>query len=485
MSNRNRPSLGLNFFMNTMLKMSSMLFHLITFPYVSRVLLAEGYGKVQLALAVVNYFMLMTQLGLPTYGLRACSVVRDDRERLSRTAHELLSINLVMMLISYALYMVVFALVPKFQQEKELYLVVSLSIFFSGISMEWLYGGLEQYTYISVRSMVFKGISLVAMFLLVHNEGDYTVYAGISVLATVGSYALNLFNSRKYIDWRFLGEYDLKKHIRPTLVFFAMSCATTIYTSLDSVMLGFLATDMDVGYYSAAVKIKNVLVSPVTALGAVLLPRVSYYIQQDKTEEFWLVLKKSLRVTLYATIPMVVYFTFFAANGIRFLSGEGYDNSIVPMQIAMPTLLLVGLGSVLGLQVLVPLGQEQVVLKSYIAGAAVDFLVNLLLIPRLQAKGAAVGCLAAELTVAGYQAVAVWKLKKSFFQSCGLKNCMLATAAGAFVSFWVALLNLPDFWTLAVSAVLFFGSYVLVLHFIKDTFFMEQEKKLITKIFKK
>lgn len=485
MAKDKRPSLGLNFLMNTILKMSTLIFPLITFPYVSRVLLPEGNGKVQMALSVISYFAILTQLGLPTYGVRACAAVRDDREKLSRTVHELMTINAVMMVFSYILYIVLLAVVPKFQQEKDLYLMVSITIFLSGISMEWMYGGLEQYTYIAVRSMVFKLISVIAMFLLVHSKEDYVLYAGITMIASAGSNIMNLLNAKKYIDWRFLGNYDFKKHLQPVLVFFAMSCATTIYTSLDSVMLGFLATDTDVGYYAAAVKIKNILVSLVTALGTVLLPRVSYYIEQNCIEEFWQVLKKSLRFTLCVAIPFTVYFILFAGTGIHFLSGDGYNGAIVPMQIIMPTLLFIGLGSVFGVQTLVPMGQERVVLKSYIAGAVVDFLVNLLLVPRLQAKGAAVGCLAAELTVAGYQAVAVWKLRKSFFQNCGLKNCILATGAGAAVSFWVLLLNLPDFWALALSATLFFGSYGLVLHLIKDSFFMEQENRLIAKIFKK
>lgn len=485
MANDKRPSLGLNFLMNTILKMSTLIFPLITFPYVSRVLLPEGYGKVQMALSVISYFAILTQLGLPTYGVRACAAVRDDREKLSRTVHELMTINVVMMVLCYILYIILLAAVPKFQQEKDLYLMVSITIFLSGISMEWMYGGLEQYTYIAVRSMVFKLISVIAMFLMVHSKEDYVLYAGITMIAGAGSNVMNLLNAKKYIDWRFLGSYDLKKHLQPVLVFFAMSCATTIYTSLDSVMLGFLATDADVGYYSAAVKIKNILVSLITALGTVLLPRVSYYIEQNRIEEFWQVLKKSLRFTLWAAIPFIVYFILFAGTGIRFLSGDGYTGAIVPMQITMPTLLFIGLGSVFGVQTLVPLGQEKIVLKSYIAAAVVDFIMNLIVIPKFQAKGVAVSSLAAEMTVVVFQGVAVWRINRQFFRNGGIKNYLLAAAVGGVLSGWVGLLNLPDFWTLAVSAVLFFGSYVLVLHLIKDAFFMEQEKKLITKIFKK
>lgn len=472
-----KPSVALNFLMNTILKMSAFLFPLITFPYVSRVLEADGYGKVQMALSVLTYFSLLTQLGIPTYGVRACAVVRDDREKLSRTVHELLSINVLMMVISYAVFFALLLTVPKFQQEKPLYLVASLNIILAGVGMEWMYGGLEQYSYIAIRSMVFKLISVVAMFLLVHAKEDYVIYAGITVGAAAGSNVLNLINARKYISCRFLGNYNIKRHIKPVLVFFAMSCATTIYTNLDSVMLGFLATDTDVGYYAAAVKIKHILVSLITALGTVLLPRVSYYIKQDQMDKFWNVLRKSLRFTLCAAIPFTVFFIIFAKNGIFFLSGDGYVGAIVPMQIIMPTLIFIGLGSVIGLQTLVPLGKEHILLWSYIAGAVVDCISNALLIPKFQAAGAACSSLLAEITVSTIQAIAALKLKPDYFRSSGIGKIALACIAGAAASFWVPGLALSEFYILALGAILFFAAYVLVLQILKDSFLLEIEGK--------
>ena len=112
-----KKSIKLNFIMNAILTVSSFLFPLITFPYVSRILLPEGTGKVSFATSVVTYFMMLSQLGIPMYGLRACAKVRDDREALSRTVHELLVINLVMSLISYILLGGCVLLVPKLRAE--------------------------------------------------------------------------------------------------------------------------------------------------------------------------------------------------------------------------------------------------------------------------------------------------------------------------------------------------------------------------------
>ena len=169
--------------MNAILTMSSFIFPIITFPYVSRILQPVGTGKVSFAVSVVNYFSMFAQLGIPTYGIRICAQVRDNRRKLTRTAHELLMINGCMSLFSYAAFIVSLFVVPRFQSEKTLFLIVSLTILFNAIGMEWLYKALEQYAYITVRSVVFKFIALIALFTLVHSKSDYVIYGGISIFA--------------------------------------------------------------------------------------------------------------------------------------------------------------------------------------------------------------------------------------------------------------------------------------------------------------
>lgn len=176
-------SLKLNFIMNTILTMSQFIFPLITFPYVSRILLPEGTGKVSFATSVVSYFAMFAQLGIPTYGIRACAKIRDNREKLTKTVQELFIINFTMSLIAYVALFGAIALVPRLQQDKSLFLIVSLTILFNAIGMEWLYKALEQYTYITIRSIIFKFIALVAMFALIHQKSDYVIYGGISILA--------------------------------------------------------------------------------------------------------------------------------------------------------------------------------------------------------------------------------------------------------------------------------------------------------------
>ncbi len=469
-----QKSIKLNFIMNSILTMSNFIFPLITFPYVSRILLPVGTGKVSFATSLISYFSMFAQLGIPTYGVRACAKVRDDREALTRTAHELLFINLIMSAISYIALAIALITVPRLREDRILYIIVSMTILLTSIGMEWLYKALEEYTYITVRSVIFKLIALIAMFLLIHQESDYVIYGGISIFAASASNILNFINAHRYIDMKPVGHYNLRQHLKPIMVFFGMSVATTIYTHMDTVMLGFMTTDEDVGYYNAATRIKSILVSIVTSLGTVLLPRASYYVEHEFMDDFRRITHKALDFVFLLATPLMLYFMLYATQGIYFLSGDAYTGSIVPMQIIMPTLLFIGLTNILGIQILVPMGKEMMVLYSEIAGAVVNIIINVTLIPRMASSGAAIGTVAAEFTVLVVQ---FWALRKEVgptFLSISYWKIILGLILGTAGSYWFVQFGYGNFITLLVTACLFFGIYGLVLLITREQLVIEE-----------
>lgn len=484
MENKN-TSVKLNFLMNAILTISAFIFPLITFPYVSRILLPEGTGKVSFATSVVTYFALFAQLGIPTYGIRACAKVRDNKEKLTRTVQEIFIINIVMSLITYIVFFLVLNIVPRMQADKTLFVITSSTILFNAIGMDWLYKGLEKYTYITIRSIIFKFIALLAMFMFVHQKSDYIVYGGISIFAGSASNICNLLNVKKYIQIKPIGKYNIKQHMRPILIFFAMSCATTIYTNLDTVMLGFMKTDMDVGYYNAAVKIKNILLGIVTSLGTVLLPRASYYIENDYMEEFRRITQKAIKFVFLISIPLTVYFILYAKEGILFLSGNAYSKAILPMQVIMPTLIFIGLTNIMGIQILVPLGREKIVLYSEIAGAIVDLFINILLIPRMAATGAAIGTLIAELAVWIVQFVALRYDIIEAYKKVKYFAIILGIIIASILSIWIKLFRLGSFITLVLTAIVFFGTYGVTLIIAKEPLVNEIVEQILKKILKK
>ena len=480
-----QKSLKLNFIMNAILTMSQFIFPLITFPYVSRILLPEGTGKVSFATSVISYFAMFAQLGIPTYGIRACAQVRDDQEKLTRTTQEIFIINFVMTILAYIVFFGGLFTVPRLRQDKMLFLIVSTTLLFNAIGMEWLYKALEQYTYITVRSVIFKFIALIAMFVLIHEKKDYVIYGGISIFAASASNVFNFVYAHKYVGMKPIGEYNFKRHLKPVAVFFAMSCATTVYTNLDTVMLGFMKTDTDVGYYNAAVKIKGILVGVVTSLGTVLLPRASYYVEHGMKEAFLRITNKSITFVFLIATPLMVYFMLFAKEGIFFLSGEAYEGSVLPMQIIMPTLLFIGLSNIMGIQILVPLEKEKVVLYSEIAGAVVDLIINWILIPSMASAGAAIGTLVAEAVVTIWQYVALKDTVSDAYKQVHYIPIILGIALGSLASFWTKTLGWHEFFTLAVSAVIFFAVYGVVLLVAKEPLTIEIFNQVISKVMKK
>lgn len=477
-------SVKFNFIMNFIFSVSQFLFPMITFPYVSRVLRPEGNGSIAFATSVISYFTMIAMLGIPTYGIRACAQVRDDKEKLSRTVHELLLINFVMSLVCYIAFGISMFTVERFQRDKLLLVISSAAILLNVIGVSWLYAALEQYAYITVVAILFKVIAIGMMFMFVHTKDDYIIYGAITMFASGGSYILNFLRLRKFIYLRPLGNYEFRKHLKPILVFFAMSVATSIYANLDKVMLGFLKTDADTGYYDAAVKTKNILVSLVTSLGTVLLPRLSFYIETGKVEEFKKMISKALHFVLLISLPVSIYFIFFAKESILLLSGEAYMGSVMPMCIITPTVILIGITNVLGIQVLVPTGREDKVLKSVAAGAVTDLILNLIYIPRYAASGAAMGTLIAEVVVLIVQVCYLSKLLNEI-----KKEIHGGKIAGAAVAATFVILILKDkllfespFCILASSSLIFFGVYAGMLMLLREELAVEALKIITKKI---
>lgn len=482
---KKQKSLKLNFIMNVILTMSSFIFPLITFPYVSRVLSPVGTGKVSFANSVVSYFVILAQLGIPTYGIRACAKVRDDRQKLTKVVQELFIIGFIMCMISYVIFAIGLFTVPRLRVDKTLMIIISSSILFYTIGVEWLYKAMEQYAYITTRSIFFKFIALIAMFLFVHKQEDYVIYGAISIFAASASNIFNFFYMKKFIDIKPVGNYSLKKHLKPIMVFFAMSCATTIYVHLDSVMLGFMKTDADVGYYNVAIKTKMILVSVVTSLGTVLLPRVSYYVEHRMMTEFQQVTKKAMNFVSLLVYPLTLYFMLFAKESVYLLAGNQYDGAIMPMIVIMLTLPFIGMTNIMGIQVLVPMGKEKSVMYSEIAGAVVDLIINLILIPKMASTGAAIGTLAAEIVVWIVQYAALKDTIKPAYKAIRFPLIILALILGTAASLWVKTLHLSSFVTLAISAVLFFGVYALVLTIAKEKLVLEIENQVLGKVLRK
>ena len=378
-----------------------LLFPLVTFPYVSRVLEPVGLGLYNFLNSIISYVTLFAGLGISLYATRKIAQHRDSLVERSKLTVEVFLLNVVTTFIAYSAVLILDLCVPRISEHRELFYVMSIGIILGPLSVNWFFQGVEDFKYITIRSLFVKCLSFVLLLTCVREKDDVIIYAIVSVIASVGNNLFNVIHLRKYIslrcfDWRTL---RIWKHLKPSLVLFLLNIIISIYVNLDSAMLGFIKDDAAVGYYSIAGKLSHITLSMITTLGVVLLPRFSYLIKQNKIDEFNVLARKSMDFTIGICLPIVAGFVMLAHLIVVTLFGEQYLDSILTLQIISPIILFASLTNVLGIQILYPKGKENIVILSTLGAALVNFTLNWFLIPIYSQNGAAFSTAIAEVIV--------------------------------------------------------------------------------------
>lgn len=421
-------SLKKNAFYSVLKVFLSLVFPLITFPYASRILLPEGIGKINFANSIVSYFILMASLGIGSYATREAAKVREDKNAVTKLFKEIITINFICCLIAYILFFISLFAIPKFSEYRTLLLVCCIKILFSVIGFDWIFAAFEEFKYITIRSFFVQLLSLVYLFVFVHTKDDIVHYAVFGILTTVGSNILNFFFIGKYIDVKYHPKLEFKKHLKAIMIFFGMTVVTSVYTMLDTTMLGFLSNDIQVGFYTASTKLSHMILSMLTAITGVLLPRLTIYAQNNDSEGFSNLTVKSANILILLSVPMTFGLSFLAKPLITLLSGDQYLSAVPAMITLAPLLIIITFGSLVGGQILPSIGKEKFSFYSYVGGAVTNVSLNALCIPKLGALGAAIGTICAETVVTGIQLFFARKyiFKKDFFIT--LLQTMLASA---------------------------------------------------------
>jgi O-antigen/teichoic acid export membrane protein len=398
-----QKSLKKNALLNIFKTLLGVIFPLITFPYSSRILQPDGIGKVNFAQSVVSYFAIFAALGISSYGIREAAKLRDDKKQLSKFCKEIFILNCISMIVAYITLIIAIFFIPKFIPYRSVLCVCSATIIFTTIGMDWLYKAEEDYSYITIRHLFFQVLSVFFLFIFIKTKDDYIKYAGIAVFANVGSNILNFFHSKKYISFRHCKIENPFRHLKSVLVLFSMAVAISIYTTLDTTMVGLLSNDFQVGLYTASTKINKIVLQLVTSIGFILMPRLSYYIGKNDFQSFNRLVYKSIDVMFLISIPCTIGLSILSESVILLLSGSYYVQAIPVMRMMNPIIVIIGMGSLLGSQILIPMGKEKYTLVSEIIGAVSNFSLNLILIPRFQAFGAAIATVSAESLVTATQ----------------------------------------------------------------------------------
>ena len=473
-------SVKVNYILNLINTGTQMLFPLITFPYVCRVIEADGIGQINFFQSIISYISLFTCLGIPMYAIREIARDRSDVVQMNRTAMEILLLHSMLTLVGYAIVAILCLTVPQIQVNIPLFLILSLTIFFTAIGCEWFYRGIEDFKYITIRGLIIKTVSVVLLFIFVKSKTDLLYYGCYTVFGVLGGNIFNFFRLRKYIHREniIFSELHIKRHIKPVLKVFSFSVVTSIYLQLNTVLLGFLKNALAVGYFAAATKVMQMLLTMSACLGSVMMPRASHLIAENKEDEFNRLIQKSYDFTLAIALPMTIGLIFCAPSLITALCGVKFEHSILPSQIIAPIILMVAISNVFGIQVLFPKGKINIVTLCCGIGAVADLILNLCLIPFFSYIGTSIAYLGAEVATTvsmyfiGRKYIPIIYFKKSHF------TYALGCIVMAFALYGLSLLQLPTLTILLLQGCCGVLAYFIILCICKDEMLIQILSKI-------
>ena len=462
-----------NFALNFIRTILTLVFPVITFSYASRVLGKEGIGKVNFATSVVSYYTMIASLGIANYGIREGARIRDQKEKFSKLVQELFVINLIMTSFSYVVFFIMICFVPQMQNYKSVLLIYGLSIGLAALGLEWVYSAQEDYYYITIRQIVIQGISIVLLLVLVRDTTDYLYYALILVVSSVGANVFNFAYSRKYVDWKYQGHYDLKRHLKPVLILFSYTVSVNLYNNLDSTMLGLQIGDTEVGIYSAAVKMNRMVISLLASLGVVLIPRISYYLEKREQKKFEVLVKKSMQFNLMFSIPAAVGMFVLGEEIITLFSGSGFSEATTTLRILTLIIMIIPITTLVNSQILIPSKKETYVALTTLVGLIVNFCLNYIFIPIYGANGAAAASVLAEFSVMCVALVFVRKVLDIRQAFKGAWQYIVASLPIFFVSGLVHYFVSNIFLIIILCVGLSCGVYIIMLLILKNDFVKE------------
>ena len=473
-------SVKVNYILNLINTGTQMLFPLITFPYVCRVIEADGIGQINFFQSIISYISLFTCLGIPMYAIREIARDRSDVVKMNRTAMEILLLHSMLTLVGYAIVAILCLTVPQIQVNIPLFLILSLTIFFTAIGCEWFYQGIEDFKYITIRGLIIRTVSVVLLFIFVKSKTDLLYYGCYTVFGVLGGNIFNFFRLRKYIHREniIFSELHIKRHVKPVLKVFSFSVVTSIYLQLNTVLLGFLKNALAVGYFAAATKVMQMLLMMSSCLGSVMMPRASHLIAENKEDEFNRLIQKSYDFTLAIALPMTIGLIFCAPSLITALCGVKFEHSILPSQIIAPIILMVAISNIFGIQVLFPKGKINIVTLCCGIGAVADLILNLCFIPFFSYIGTSIAYLGAEVATT----VSMYFIGRKYIPIIYFKKSHLTYALGCIVMalalYGISLLQLPTLTILLLQGCCGVLAYFIILCICKDEMLVQILSKI-------
>ena len=478
-----QKSLAKNSIYNIIYTIANLIFPFVTSIYVSRILLPFGIGKVASSQNIASYFVTIASLGLPSYGVREFAKVRENKCESNKLFTELLLLNIISTTLAVVGFFGLVFINAGFNGEWALYGACGLAVFFNYLNIDWMYKGLEEYGYITGRSLLIKGLSLVALLLFVKTRQDYVAYALISSLATGGNYVFNVIHAKKFVNINFSG-IQIKKHIKPVLLIACIIFLSSIYNKIDVTMLNMMATDESVGFYSYAQKTINMVLTMANAVTAALLPRLSYYYDNDK-EGFYRLLDKGFQILCVMTLPLTVGMALVASQTVEFLYGEAFAPAALTIQLMCPLILIKGFGDLFCYQLVYSTKSEKIILPAAASASVINVITNAMMNPKLLQNGAVIASVFSELATNTIQFIYMKKKVRFNINGKALVTGVISTAIMSVCVLLLMQLRLSNTIGLFVEVACGAAVYIAVNLAMKNAFMFELIEKVKNKILHK
>ena len=392
------PDLKKNFFYSALLTLANYVFPLITYPYVSRVLGVTGIGICNFVDNIVNWFIVFSTMGISVLGVREIAAVRSGGKERNEAFSGLLALNGLTTLAAAVVLAAAIFVVPSLAAYRKLLFLGVAKLVAHSLSLEWYFRGIEEFKYITDRSIAIKTLYVAAVFLFIRKPEDYGIYYLLLTLTVVANTFVNVLYARHTVTVSTKG-LDLKRFAGPYFLLGLNFVLTSMYSSFNVIYLGFVQGAEQVGYYTTATKILTITTALISAFATVMLPRMSAVLTEGKMDEFRTYVGKAFNILFLVGIPAVFLMQTEALDIVRVISGAGYEGAIRPMRIVAPMILVAGMDQILIMQILMPMKSDRRIFINSSIGAAVGILLNLLLIGWMGATGSAIVWLCAELAV--------------------------------------------------------------------------------------
>lgn len=383
---------------STLLTMSTYLVPLIVFPYISRTLGVGGIGIVDTIDNMIDYCILFSMMGLTSVGVREIAKNKDNPEALSQTFTDLFALNLCSTAFIALVFVLIVALSPTLQGYGMLIPIGILKLTANLFWIEWFYTGLEEFRYITLRSIILRTIFVLAVFLLVHCETDVTVYYTLFTGITVGNAVCNWYHKRSYLHWN-LRRANIKRYLKSFFMLGIFAMLSAIYFKLSLPVLSFITNNQEAGNYATATRVYQVVIALISTLTAVMIPRMSVLMKENKIDKVREYTDVAFKLLFLFSFPIICFIELFSPDIIRLFAGTGFEGAIMPMRIIMLQLIVIGAEKIIVLQLLIPLRKDNTIVKAGFAGVIVWTLLTILLVPKFSSMGTAIVWVAAETTV--------------------------------------------------------------------------------------